>query len=44
MPAAAQRAEERVFESVWSVDQLVAGTGVRVLDSLTALAEKKPGP
>ena len=32
------QAEERGFESVWSVDQLVAGTGVPVLDSLTALA------
>ena len=38
IPAAAQQAEERGFESVWSVDQLVAGTGVPVLDSLTALA------
>jgi alkanesulfonate monooxygenase SsuD/methylene tetrahydromethanopterin reductase-like flavin-dependent oxidoreductase (luciferase family) len=38
IPAAAQQAEERGFESVWSVDQLVAGTGVPLLDSLTALA------
>src|ERR1700684_148067 len=38
IPAAAQLAEDRGFESVWSVDQLVAGTGVPVLDSLTALA------
>jgi alkanesulfonate monooxygenase SsuD/methylene tetrahydromethanopterin reductase-like flavin-dependent oxidoreductase (luciferase family) len=38
IPAAARQAEERGFESVWSVDQLVAGTGVPLLDSLTALA------
>ena len=38
IPAAARQAEERGFESVWSVDQLVAGTGVPVLDSLTVLA------
>ncbi|HEY2241960.1 MAG TPA: LLM class flavin-dependent oxidoreductase, partial [Streptosporangiaceae bacterium] len=38
VPAAARQAEELGFESAWVVDQLVAGTGVPVLDSLTALA------
>jgi alkanesulfonate monooxygenase SsuD/methylene tetrahydromethanopterin reductase-like flavin-dependent oxidoreductase (luciferase family) len=36
--AAARHAEELGFESVWVVDQLVAGTGVPVLDSGIALA------
>lgn len=35
--AAARHAEELGFESVWTVDQLVAGTGIPVLDSLTVL-------
>jgi alkanesulfonate monooxygenase SsuD/methylene tetrahydromethanopterin reductase-like flavin-dependent oxidoreductase (luciferase family) len=38
IPAAARHAEDLGFESIWSVDQLVAGTGVPLLDSLTALA------
>src|ERR1700753_1622788 len=38
VPAAARQAEELGFESAWVVDQLVAGTGVPVLDSLTSLA------
>jgi alkanesulfonate monooxygenase SsuD/methylene tetrahydromethanopterin reductase-like flavin-dependent oxidoreductase (luciferase family) len=38
IPAAARHAENLGFESAWVVDQLVAGTGVPVLDSLTALA------
>src|ERR1700761_9188787 len=38
IPALARQAEQLGFESVWVVDQLVAGTGVPVLDSLTALA------
>jgi alkanesulfonate monooxygenase SsuD/methylene tetrahydromethanopterin reductase-like flavin-dependent oxidoreductase (luciferase family) len=38
IPAAARHAEDLGFESVWVVDQLVAGTGVPVLDSLTSLA------
>lgn len=38
IPAAAGQAEDLGFESAWVVDQLVAGTGVPVLDSLTALA------
>jgi alkanesulfonate monooxygenase SsuD/methylene tetrahydromethanopterin reductase-like flavin-dependent oxidoreductase (luciferase family) len=36
--AAARHAEELGFESVWVVDQLIAGTGVPLLDSLTSLA------
>ena len=36
--AAAKHAEELGFESVWAVDQLIAGTGVPLLDSLTSLA------
>jgi len=36
--AAARHAEALGFESVWVPDQLVAGTGVPVLDSLTSLA------
>lgn len=36
--AAARHAEDLGFESVWVVDQLVAGTGVPVLDSGIALA------
>lgn len=36
--AAARHAEDLGFESVWVVDQLIAGTGVPVLDSLTSLA------
>jgi alkanesulfonate monooxygenase SsuD/methylene tetrahydromethanopterin reductase-like flavin-dependent oxidoreductase (luciferase family) len=36
--AAARHAENLGFESVWVVDQLVAGTGVPVLDSGIALA------
>src|ERR1700742_2310995 len=38
LPALARQAEQLGFESLWVVDQLVAGTGVPVLDSLTALA------
>jgi len=38
IPALARQAEQLGFESLWVVDQLVAGTGVPVLDSLTALA------
>jgi alkanesulfonate monooxygenase SsuD/methylene tetrahydromethanopterin reductase-like flavin-dependent oxidoreductase (luciferase family) len=38
IPALARQAEDLGFESVWVVDQLVAGTGVPVLDSLTSLA------
>ncbi len=38
VPAAARQAEQLGFESAWVVDQLVAGTGVPVLDSLTSLA------
>jgi alkanesulfonate monooxygenase SsuD/methylene tetrahydromethanopterin reductase-like flavin-dependent oxidoreductase (luciferase family) len=38
IPAAARHAEDLGFESAWVVDQLVAGTGVPVLDSLTSLA------
>lgn len=36
--AAARHAEELGFESVWAVDQLIAGTGIPLLDSLTSLA------
>src|SRR3954452_15900622 len=36
--AAARHAEDLGFESVWAVDQLVAGTGVPLLDSTVALA------
>lgn len=36
--AAARHAEELGFESIWAVDQLIAGTGVPILDSLTSLA------
>ena len=36
--AAARHAEDLGFESVWVVDQLVAGTGVPILDSLISLA------
>ncbi len=36
--AAARHAEDLGFESVWAVDQLVAGTGVPVVDSTVALA------
>src|SRR4051794_27695154 len=36
--AAARHAEALGFESVWAVDQLVAGTGVPLLDSTVALA------
>src|SRR5216684_4127439 len=36
--AAARHAENLGFESVWAVDQLVAGTGVPLLDSTVALA------
>jgi alkanesulfonate monooxygenase SsuD/methylene tetrahydromethanopterin reductase-like flavin-dependent oxidoreductase (luciferase family) len=35
---AARHAEDLGFESVWAVDQLVAGTGVPILDSGTVLA------
>ncbi|MBV9794047.1 MAG: LLM class flavin-dependent oxidoreductase [Actinobacteria bacterium] len=38
IPALAREAEALGFESAWVVDQLVAGTGVPVLDSLTVLA------
>ncbi|MEV6594921.1 LLM class flavin-dependent oxidoreductase [Streptomyces acidicola] len=36
--AAARRAEELGFESVWMGDQLIVGTGLPLLDSLTSLA------
>ena len=36
--AAARHAESLGFESVWVVDQLVAGTGVPILDATTVLA------
>jgi len=36
--AAARHAEDLGFESAWVVDQLVAGTGVPILDSLISLA------
>lgn len=36
--AAARHAENLGFESVWVVDQLIAGTGVPLLDSITTLA------
>ncbi|NUS44052.1 MAG: LLM class flavin-dependent oxidoreductase [Mycobacteriaceae bacterium] len=36
--AAARHAEQLGFESVWVVDQLIAGTGVPLLDSLMSLA------
>lgn len=36
--AAARHAEQLGFESVWVIDQLVAGTGVPLLDSLISLA------
>ncbi len=36
--AAARHAEELGFESVWATDQLVAGTGRPVLESVVALA------
>jgi alkanesulfonate monooxygenase SsuD/methylene tetrahydromethanopterin reductase-like flavin-dependent oxidoreductase (luciferase family) len=36
--AAARHAEDLGFDSVWAVDQLVAGTGVPILDSATVLA------
>jgi alkanesulfonate monooxygenase SsuD/methylene tetrahydromethanopterin reductase-like flavin-dependent oxidoreductase (luciferase family) len=38
MAATAQHAEELGFESVWVIDQLVAGTGSPLLESGTALA------
>jgi alkanesulfonate monooxygenase SsuD/methylene tetrahydromethanopterin reductase-like flavin-dependent oxidoreductase (luciferase family) len=38
IPVLALHAEALGFESAWVVDQLVAGTGVPVLDSLTVLA------
>jgi alkanesulfonate monooxygenase SsuD/methylene tetrahydromethanopterin reductase-like flavin-dependent oxidoreductase (luciferase family) len=37
MAATARHAEDLGFESVWVVDQLIAGTGVPVLDSVVAL-------
>ena len=36
--AAARHAEDLGFESVWAVDQLVAGTGVPLIDSMVALS------
>ena len=36
--AAARHAEDLGFESVWAVDQLIAGTGVPLLDSTVALS------
>jgi len=36
--AAARHAEDLGFESVWAVDQLVAGNGAPILDSMIALA------
>jgi alkanesulfonate monooxygenase SsuD/methylene tetrahydromethanopterin reductase-like flavin-dependent oxidoreductase (luciferase family) len=38
MIAAARHAEDLGFESVWVVDQLVAGSGVPFLDSVVVLA------
>jgi alkanesulfonate monooxygenase SsuD/methylene tetrahydromethanopterin reductase-like flavin-dependent oxidoreductase (luciferase family) len=35
--ATARHAEDLGFESVWAVDQLVAGTGLPILDSVVAL-------
>lgn len=37
VPAAARHAEDLGFESVWAVDQLIAGTGVPFVESLVAL-------
>jgi alkanesulfonate monooxygenase SsuD/methylene tetrahydromethanopterin reductase-like flavin-dependent oxidoreductase (luciferase family) len=36
--AAARHAQDLGLESVWAVDQLVAGTGVPLLDSTVSLA------
>ena len=36
--AAARHAEDLGFESVWAVDQLIAGTGVPLVDSMVALS------
>ena len=36
--AAARHAEDLGLESLWAVDQLVAGTGVPLLDATVALA------
>ena len=36
--AAAQHAEQLGFESVWAIDQLVAGTGAPLVDSVVALS------
>ena len=36
--AAARHAEDLGFESAWAVDQLIAGTGVPLVDSTVALA------
>jgi alkanesulfonate monooxygenase SsuD/methylene tetrahydromethanopterin reductase-like flavin-dependent oxidoreductase (luciferase family) len=36
--AAARHAEDLGFESVWVIDQLIAGTGVPFLESMTSLA------
>ncbi len=41
--AAARQAEDLGFESVWVVDQLVAGTGTPILDSTVALAAAAAG-
>lgn len=35
---AARHAEQLGFESVWAIDQLIAGTGVPIVDSTVALA------
>src|SRR5690606_36922760 len=37
VPTAARHAEDLGFESVWAVDQLIAGTGVPFVESLVAL-------
>ena len=36
--AAARHAEELGLESVWAVDQLIAGTGTPLIDSTVALS------
>ncbi|HEY4024328.1 MAG TPA: LLM class flavin-dependent oxidoreductase [Pseudonocardiaceae bacterium] len=36
--AAARHAEDLGFESIWVIDQLIAGTGVPLLDSMISLA------
>jgi len=41
--AAARHAEDLGLESVWAVDQLIAGTGTPIIDSTVALG-RRPGP